>query len=348
VARAPGRAADPGPRTQTEDYVGRCQACLGEYKVDERAKVVLHGYLRPGDGYIRGECEGVGAPPLEHSCELTKAIAARHATSAAGWRTRLRELGSASVARLTRTWEEYEGDGPIWSRKAVRKHEEIGPDHEDWDRTLAGAIRRAEFEERLARAAHEYYSQVVAQWRPGKVVGVDTPATGRPRGALAPAWDPGRETERAAREAAKAERDAKPGKLRLVLWRQFREIPAPARGDGLAYDRYRRAAKERDAEVAEWVAQIRQWAKSAFPEGKQRTGSGSQWDLPNAVRAALRDDGRFLGVAVVHLDWRYRDEAEQALRIPAARQQESPKRMRIVAEDPGGAPWSEPAPGAAP
>lgn len=49
---------------------GTCQCCFGQFKV-VGGKIALHGYQRPGIGFILGRCRGALALPLEQSCELT-------------------------------------------------------------------------------------------------------------------------------------------------------------------------------------------------------------------------------------------------------------------------------------
>lgn len=54
-----------------ERLLGTCPICEGTYKLhDER--MVHHGFKRPGDGAIHGDCFAVGHPPYEVSCEITK------------------------------------------------------------------------------------------------------------------------------------------------------------------------------------------------------------------------------------------------------------------------------------
>jgi hypothetical protein len=58
-----------------------CSCCFGPFMLLPRAKkgdrsmpgIVLHGYKRPGVGYLQGECFGNGWPPFELSSEGTKA-----------------------------------------------------------------------------------------------------------------------------------------------------------------------------------------------------------------------------------------------------------------------------------
>ena len=50
---------------------GTCQACFNQQKLPG-GMLSLHGYQRPGVGFIQGRCPGVGYPPYEESCELVK------------------------------------------------------------------------------------------------------------------------------------------------------------------------------------------------------------------------------------------------------------------------------------
>lgn len=54
-----------------ECLLGTCPICEGTFKLHKEC-MVHHGYQRPGDGYIHGDCFAVGHPPYEVSCEVTK------------------------------------------------------------------------------------------------------------------------------------------------------------------------------------------------------------------------------------------------------------------------------------
>ena len=53
---------------------GTCQCCFNPQKVSKGGGKLmsLHGYERPGVGYIIGDCMGQGHQPFEVSCEMTK------------------------------------------------------------------------------------------------------------------------------------------------------------------------------------------------------------------------------------------------------------------------------------
>lgn len=61
--------------------IGTCQCCFGGYETRQKGgegafRSVLHGYKRPGVGYIIGDCQGCGFAPFEVSCEQTKVFLA--------------------------------------------------------------------------------------------------------------------------------------------------------------------------------------------------------------------------------------------------------------------------------
>lgn len=52
---------------------GTCQCCFNVQKLPNgKGKLSLHGYTRPGHGYIVGACMGQKELPFEKSCEVTK------------------------------------------------------------------------------------------------------------------------------------------------------------------------------------------------------------------------------------------------------------------------------------
>jgi hypothetical protein len=58
---------------RTRENTGTCPACWGNYKLDG-AVLVMHGYRRPGFGYITGKCFGVGYEPAEVSSRGISAV----------------------------------------------------------------------------------------------------------------------------------------------------------------------------------------------------------------------------------------------------------------------------------
>lgn len=56
---------------------GTCGVCGGNFKRDSEGDLVKHGYERPGDGYLHGECFGVRYQPFELSAESVVDFLAR-------------------------------------------------------------------------------------------------------------------------------------------------------------------------------------------------------------------------------------------------------------------------------
>lgn len=154
---------------------GTCPACFGGFKLRSRRDaehplLVLHGYERPGLGYVNGRCFGVDYPPFELSPEGSKA-----------W---LKELVSTlkglveTQASLKKTLRE-----PTSKRKQIEffsqkgdhslHHERFTPDHPDWDKAVKRY--RAKAEDDLAatvRSSTEVKAEIkdlkrrIATWKP--------------------------------------------------------------------------------------------------------------------------------------------------------------------------------------
>lgn len=83
--------------------IGSCQICEADHKLDERERVVHHGYLRPGDGRIHGDCMGVDEPPYEVSCDRCVVYLAGLRRHAAELREAIARFASPSMTTFTRT-----------------------------------------------------------------------------------------------------------------------------------------------------------------------------------------------------------------------------------------------------
>jgi hypothetical protein len=83
---------------------GTCQCCFGHYKV-VRGITSLHGYERPGNGYIVGACNGQQALPYQQSCELTKVMLQSVKNFEAARSARLAALESGAVTEFIHSIE---------------------------------------------------------------------------------------------------------------------------------------------------------------------------------------------------------------------------------------------------
>jgi len=84
-------------------YTGTCQACFGTYVVKRHGRkltVVLHGYERPGSGYIVGECPGRDEEPFELAKDVTERFRALLLGMLADAERRLAEFKTNLVSEL--------------------------------------------------------------------------------------------------------------------------------------------------------------------------------------------------------------------------------------------------------
>ena len=284
-------------RKVSEDYIGTCQACFGEYKVGDDRAMVLHGYLRPGNGEVRGRCCGTDHPPFEYGHALTDKIIVQCRQTAETCGATLARLRAGEIVSLPRTWTEIVGRG--WDRREIPKCEMIGPDSVHWRAEVERVIRSEEHLLRHYTEMADYMQQRVDGWAPGQIVGLDLPATGRMRG-LREAYDPARAASEARNAAARAEREARPGKLKVTLyWMEATRVGDMAAGEMRA---------------------IKGWIRDRFGAGKARVLAGYASDVPLAVRQAAGQAGDlYRRVVIAHIDWSHLDDVlttlEGAIRI---------------------------------
>jgi hypothetical protein len=284
-------------RKVTEDFIGTCQACFGEFKVNEGSKlIVFHGYKRPGDGYTIGQCAGTDHAPFEYDTALTVEIIKQHRDRAAKARRALNNMNAGKIIKLIRYWQEYNKE----TRRYDDKQEWVSPDHPEWDRTLRHEIAKEESNERYHSRVADYLQGMVDRWTRGKIVGIDVPATGLSR-PLRKAYDPAEADAAAARAAEKATRDAKPGKLKVMFYR-----PSGWPEDGLSYDDRRTFFDKRDAAKTEWKDRLKAAMKEKFP-GKVIVREDYDSSLPRSIRS---DNKAHFDVVSVNLDWTHRDGIE--------------------------------------
>jgi hypothetical protein len=133
---------------RTRENTGTCPTCWGNYKL-EGGKLVMHGYRRPGYGFIQGRCFAVGYEPvetssdglvdfkneLEESLELTK-----------------QELGAATSGGV----KQIQG----------RRGELIVLGQPAFDDLLSGLIRNLKRQVELVGEEVKNYGKLIAAWKP--------------------------------------------------------------------------------------------------------------------------------------------------------------------------------------
>jgi len=137
---------------QSKSYLGTCQCCFNQQVTKVRAggmtfRMVLHGYERPGDGWIIGDCRGHGEQPYELSCEFTKTWLGQVQGMLVRVRARLAALVAGEVteidAQVAKTREERKyGDRSAYKTITVTVGW-VNPDHfRGGDSDFAAAIAR--------------------------------------------------------------------------------------------------------------------------------------------------------------------------------------------------------------
>jgi hypothetical protein len=136
-----------------------CPCCFGPFMLLPRAKkgdrslpgIVLHGYRRPGRGYLEGECFGNGWPPFELSSEGTAAYL-EHLDLL------LKGLASA-LGRLERDEE----DTLIFGLKGYSR-EDTPP--EKWAALLEEATKQQKFKVNEVTKVRDLVQKKLASWEP--------------------------------------------------------------------------------------------------------------------------------------------------------------------------------------
>lgn len=117
-------------QSEREAVTAECQICANLQCMDKRGGMVHHGYQRPGDGCILGDCFGVGYRPYPETdglLEYAKRLVAEHRLAAMA----LDDAPLLTVLAFpydTRIWGKAETPPYVWDQKmelkisALRRH----------------------------------------------------------------------------------------------------------------------------------------------------------------------------------------------------------------------------------
>lgn len=167
---------------------GICPVCQGLFKVNAAHQMVHHGFVRPGDGSIHGDCFGVGWPAYQVSpagCRAYRDYLSRIIDNTIEYQTALQENPPESI-RVD--------NGFGRSREVVRGTRE-------YDNALSHAIRQQEFKVQQLRSAQKEAMRLIAAWREAPLLEIDEEG-------LTPELKRERDARRDERAAQKAQRDA--------------------------------------------------------------------------------------------------------------------------------------------
>src|SRR6185295_9967482 len=143
---------------------GTCQICGGSQAI-VRSMIALHGYNRPGVGFIIGECYGAKHPPFEVSCDRLRSWIGRLDKMLTEAHDELAELPFRKTFDLAVL--QYKDGRIVYSYgKPVYKHEPIGPDHPFFEREKKVAIVQTESRIRQLITEIAIQKKRLAGWAP--------------------------------------------------------------------------------------------------------------------------------------------------------------------------------------
>jgi len=222
-------------RKDTEDFVGTCPCCEGEFKVaaagGDHWKMVNHGYQRPGDGWIRGGCFGVDRQPFEHSPEgaiaYRDALKERRASSEA----ELKRLQTPGVVVRGKKPKLDEGGRPVrFIGITAYDYFDVHPGEKGYAEILRQDIAGCESAIRNLTVSIDRLQKRIAGWTRGQIVAIDIPATGRVR-EMREAWSEEAEKRAAEREQRRREREEKLQNRKVVVKVLALDVTSPAQRD---------------------------------------------------------------------------------------------------------------------
>ncbi len=144
-------------KKRTEENVGTCGACFGQFKYKGANKnLVMHGFSRPGHGYLEGKCFGVNYQPYEISVDCTtdfvenlEDIKERTEKELQAWKD-----GKFKLIKVRDT------------RARIGKREtiDITPEDDRWESALKDVIREIESKIKYIGKDIETYSKLRDDW----------------------------------------------------------------------------------------------------------------------------------------------------------------------------------------
>jgi hypothetical protein len=178
-------------------HVGNCQLCEGDFKLTDDKRMVHHGYKRPGDGEIHGDCPAVGLPPYEISCEAIKAYVIRLRGSLQAVKARLAQIAAGEVTEFEKRGHKGYKHNMVWFTVSYSR---FVTERFHFDTELHNMESHLKYEVSNLERDIKHREARIAAWvkKPTRTVEECTAAERSVKDAA-----------RAVRAAAKAERDAK-------------------------------------------------------------------------------------------------------------------------------------------
>jgi hypothetical protein len=142
---------------RTRDNTGTCAVCFRNIKLVQRGEeqlMALHGYNRPGYGYVVGRCWGGDHQPYELSCTATKRILEAANEKLAGVMTYLKNLSSPDLDKFNEKEWRLGAEPKIVSRNMNTL----------WDYLLGQHVKETEHEVKKVKSERDLYKWLVEHW----------------------------------------------------------------------------------------------------------------------------------------------------------------------------------------
>lgn len=157
-------------RKYRADKNATCPVCFGMFKLTAKTKhgkdktmpgMVLHGYKRPGTGWIEGNCFGQDWPPFELSPEGTKAWLVHMERFEKNTREYWDRLKSGEVTEL------HGDDAKVKDGKFIppTKYVKSEMPAREWERVFSYALRDAETKFRQVEFECNRLRKAIANWK---------------------------------------------------------------------------------------------------------------------------------------------------------------------------------------
>lgn len=238
------------PMTMATRYVGTCSVCEREQRV-RKGLMVLHGYVRPGHGWIQGSCPGTGWPPYEISAAGTQNYRRMTEVSLRQQEDLLERDESGRTTSI-----EVEVGKSAW--RAGEFKTLTAQDGPAFTRAVERRIAHTQYEIRKRLSEIERATQLIMRWQPATLTSFEEAQhrEERSRAERTAERDAAKAARMAKRQALDAKRDAREQEKQALLneYRQiFNELAFSAASPGIL-----ETAKQH------WIAMHRRKSKKAY------------------------------------------------------------------------------------
>lgn len=152
-------------------FVGFCPVCEGQYKLHD-GKLVHHGFKRPGDGMIHGDCFAVHMEPHEVSSKTAEAYKASCEKNLIGAKAYLAQLEAGEIKTFFGESYDHTRMTTYTPDRKVTKVMSTGEEtvvtglvaEYDFKQKLAEAIRKAEFVVKTLELDIERMNNHITTW----------------------------------------------------------------------------------------------------------------------------------------------------------------------------------------